>query len=323
MSVECSFNRVGIKVPRQAYARATISLEYPCRIYILELISRKPNHMQTDSHVLASKRRQLKHGHETFHAQNRPTGPTFNSQEAQTDGIQECRTAPAKPGASTIDASKYDHDRLASGFGLFLSDEAGNGRFEYVELASSYARLAQTDGGYRLVKAWPISIAESDIVYEALRPYWVGLGSHLREGPTLAMERHLPKFLERYWKRQIADDAKKAKEEARHAASRVKAHNAFMADLAKHTKALAALAHNDRNPTTRCSTKSEPRTTVAAVSPGLLNHPVWRTIPCARLPRRGRTFECVLALPYSLQPRRCSAPITATSSALTLTCLSD
>ncbi|WP_174263671.1 hypothetical protein [Hyphomicrobium sp. CS1BSMeth3] len=52
----------------------------------------------------------------------------------------------------------------------------------------------------------------------------------------------MPKFLERHWKRRLAEDAKKAKEEARYVASRVKAHNAFMANLAKHTKALTALA---------------------------------------------------------------------------------
>lgn len=164
--------------------------------------------------------------------------------KAKQSAASSALTKTAKPDAPKIDASKYEHERKASGLGLFLADEAGNGHFRYIELASAYERLAQDQAGgcLRLIKAWPISIAESDIVHEALRPFWVGLGSHLREGPTLAMERQLPKFLERHWKRRLAEDAKKAKEEARYVASRVKAHNAFMADLAKHTKALAALA---------------------------------------------------------------------------------
>lgn len=161
------------------------------------------------------------------------------------------QTRTIRPDLQTIDASKYEHWRLPTGFVLFLSDECGHGHMQYVEDASAYSRSAIAAKSLKLVKAWPISEPDLSIVEDALRRLRVGSGCYLREGPALAIERRLPQFLERYWRRALAEEAKvaqraaqeEAKAVARDIAGRVRRHQKFTASLAKHTKALAALAH--------------------------------------------------------------------------------
>jgi hypothetical protein len=85
------------------------------------------------------------------------------------------RTKTTKPEAPKIDAARYEHWRLPTGFVLFLSDEHGRGHLRYIEDASDYPHSAMPAVALRLVKAWPVSEPDFDIVQDELS--WLSVGS--------------------------------------------------------------------------------------------------------------------------------------------------
>lgn len=145
----------------------------------------------------------------------------------------------------------YDTWCLVTGFIVFIADEHERLHVGFAQNPDTYMRKLQKQVGGKLRITSRVLAPEAALaqMHDELIPCRVERGSRVWYGRTeaaLSTEQSAKALVTRWckmFKRDgRAEDAERRREWLLGAAADVKAHNAFMSNLTKHTKALAALA---------------------------------------------------------------------------------
>ncbi len=189
-------------------------------------------------------------------------GRQTKAANARQLGTAKPATAPKRTPVKAADFDyryQYDHWCLVTGFILFVADGLGRLHVAFARDPAAYLRKLrkQVGGELRVTSAvlapeYALAHMEDELTpFRAEAPMFCAEQSmrhrHNRTDAVIEIERNaetlVRRWCEMFKKDGRAEEAQRRREWMRNIiAPRVKAHNAFMASLTKHTKALAALA---------------------------------------------------------------------------------